>query len=86
MAVTSIGTAMSTSSLHTTVVRDHKTKRWQTKYGSVSIRKTGGRYHVYMDDYVNDKETRADFATLRGAEIMARNLVENYLWTKQLIA
>ncbi|CAB4132744.1 hypothetical protein UFOVP253_69 [uncultured Caudovirales phage] len=66
--------------LHDTVIRQHKTMRWQTQYGSVSIRKkSDGRYHVYCDDYENKKEIRADFATLRGAEIMANQLKESYL-------
>lgn len=68
------------TSLYKTVVTKHRTAKWQTQYGSVSIRKkSDGRYHVFLDDYENDKQIRSDFATLRGAETMATNLVESYL-------
>lgn len=70
-----IGMTMTTSP-YTTVVTQHKTYKYQSDHGSVSIRKDNGLYHVFLDDYDNGKQVRADFKTLRGAEI-------NFNWYKE---
>lgn len=59
---------------HKELTTKHQTMKWVSKYGSVSIRKTAGRFVVTLDDYENQKVTKASYATLKGALVAAETL------------
>lgn len=58
------------------LVTFHGTLRWISKYGCLTVRKTAGRFVVTLDDYDNQKVTKASYATLKGALIAAETLRE----------
>lgn len=64
---------------HKELVAEHKTMRWVTKNGSLSIRKTAGRFVVRLEDFENHSITIKSFATLAGALVCAESLRTYYL-------
>lgn len=64
---------------HKQLVSKHQTMRWVTENGSLSVRKTAGRYVVRLEDFSNHSVTTKSFATLAGALVCAEALKEFYL-------
>lgn len=64
---------------HKQLVSKHQTMRWVTTNGSLSVRKTAGRYVVRLEDYNNHSVTTKSFATLAGALVCAEGLRAYYL-------
>lgn len=68
-----------TDQAHRTLITKHETMRWVSDIGSLSIRKTAGRYIVRLEDFENKSITVKSFATLAGAQVCADNLRSFYL-------
>ncbi len=60
--------------LHREVVTNHNTYSHTTEYGRATIRKTAGRFYVTAEQFGDNHIQRADFATLRGAQIYVDGL------------
>lgn len=67
------------NSAHKELVSAHKTMRWVTQYGSLSVRKTDGRFIVRLEDFESQNVTIKSFATLAGAMVCAESLREYFL-------
>lgn len=68
-----------TTTAHKDLVTKHQTMRWVTSNGSLSVRKTAGRYVVRLEDFQYEKTTKDSYATLAGALLAAETLREYYL-------
>lgn len=64
---------------HRELVSAHNTMRWTSDAGMVTIRKTGGKYVVRLEDFFYGKTVITTFATLPGALVCAESLKEIYL-------
>ncbi len=67
----------STDELLRHIVTEHKTVRWATPEGSVSIRKDNGLFIVRLHDRIYRKRSQTPYKTLQGS-LIATDMVRHY--------